>query len=232
MTKISAQIIADSCDEFGNRITTMKVVFPRFILAELNVHRMFSINSDNSMDIPFEKMIKEVEEDPFIPIVWPKEYKGMQGCEYIEDPIALEQVISCWNKAKKDAIINAKNLYEGREVFVSTTNSIKVDSVTKQLCYILLEPFMWHTCIITAIEWENFFSLRCPKYSIFYENVPMEFRSKKDLKDFAKKVEANEFKNQYDNLTEIEWLQCNKSDTEIHLMTLAEVMWDVYNEKK
>ena len=26
----------------------------------------------------------------------------------------------------------------------------------------LLEPFMWHTVIITATEWENFIALRCP----------------------------------------------------------------------
>ena len=26
----------------------------------------------------------------------------------------------------------------------------------------LLEPFMWHTVIITATEWENFLALRCP----------------------------------------------------------------------
>jgi hypothetical protein len=32
--------------------------------------------------------------------------------------------------------------------------------VTKQMCNRLLEPFMWHTCLVTSTEWENFFALR------------------------------------------------------------------------
>ena len=73
MKKINAEIIADSVDSKGNRITTMLLTFPRFILAELNTHRMFSRNSASSRAIPFEKMVKMVEEDPFIPIAWQKD---------------------------------------------------------------------------------------------------------------------------------------------------------------
>jgi hypothetical protein len=73
MKKINAEIIADSIDYRGNRITTMLLTFPRFILAELNTHRMFSRNSASSRAIPFEKMVKMVEEDPFISIAWQKD---------------------------------------------------------------------------------------------------------------------------------------------------------------
>ena len=38
---ISAEIVADSLNQFGERITTMKLVFPRFILAELNKFCIF-----------------------------------------------------------------------------------------------------------------------------------------------------------------------------------------------
>jgi thymidylate synthase ThyX len=31
----------------------------------------------------------------------------------------------------------------------------------KSLTNRLLEPFMWHTAIITATEWDNFFWQRC-----------------------------------------------------------------------
>src|ERR1035437_3905890 len=82
MTKISAKVIADSKNKFGNRITTMVVTFPRYILAELNTHRMFSKNSASSRAIPFERLLKSVEENPFIPIAWMKDHKGMQGTEY------------------------------------------------------------------------------------------------------------------------------------------------------
>ena len=34
-------------------------------------------------------------------------------------------------------------------------------NVHKQVANRLLEPFMWHTVIVTATEWDNFFNLRC-----------------------------------------------------------------------
>lgn len=63
-----AEIIADSKNEFGNRITTFIITFPRIILAEFNTHRMLSRNSASSRAIPFEKMLRSVEDFPFIPI--------------------------------------------------------------------------------------------------------------------------------------------------------------------
>ena len=70
---ISAEILADSLNQFVERITTMKLIFPRIILAEFNTHRMFNRNSASSRAIPLHKMIKAVEENPFIPIAWQKE---------------------------------------------------------------------------------------------------------------------------------------------------------------
>jgi hypothetical protein len=89
---------------------------------------------------------------------------------------------------------------------------------------------MWHTVIVTSSQFENFFALRCPQYSLFYEQIPRDFRSKKDFLKFVKQVESPEFKNQYDNLTELDWLKINKGMAEIHIMALAEAMWDAYNE--
>lgn len=71
MKKISAEILADSiCN--GHRITTMLLTYPRFIHGEVMTHRLFSRNSASSRAIPFEKMVKMVEENPFIPIAWQK----------------------------------------------------------------------------------------------------------------------------------------------------------------
>ena len=44
----SAKIILDSLAQNGHRLTTMEVVFPRYILAEFNTHRQFSRNSFNA----------------------------------------------------------------------------------------------------------------------------------------------------------------------------------------
>jgi thymidylate synthase ThyX len=146
---IEAKIVADSLNPQGDRLTTFVVTFPRIILAEFNTHRMFSRNSASSRAIPFEKMVKSVKENPFIPIAWQKDHKGMQGTEYITDEIEIEANIRNWIDASKNAIFSADRLN-------------RRDGVTKQLCNRLLEPFMWHTVIITSGKegLENFFNLR------------------------------------------------------------------------
>lgn len=143
---ISASIIADSKNEFGNRITSFVVTFPRIILAEINTHRMLSRNSASSRAIPFEKMLKMVEENPFIPIRWMKDHSGMQGNEYWDDAEVIKSLQYFWLSARDKAIQEANLLSDYK--------------ITKQIVNRLLEPFMWHTAIITATEWENFFALR------------------------------------------------------------------------
>lgn len=145
MNKISAQIIADSINEHGNRITSFLVVFPRIVLAEFNTHRMLSRNSASSRAIPFETMLDRLEREPFIPIAFQKDHSGMQGTEYFEGA-ELHKRVQLWLQAKDDAIIMAKEMAKA--------------GVTKQLCNRLLEPFMYHTVIVTGTEWENFFALR------------------------------------------------------------------------
>lgn len=88
---IQAKIIADSINPFGHRITTMVVTMPRIVLAEFNTHRMFSRNSASSRAIPFEKMVKSVEENPFIPIAWQKEF--LYICRKIKLCISTKQQI-------------------------------------------------------------------------------------------------------------------------------------------
>ncbi len=146
---ISAKIIADSVNELGDRLTTFVLVFPRIVLAEFNTHRMISKNSASSRAIPFDKMLKMVKENPFIPIKWMKEHKGMQGSDYFEnnDIIKSENdLLQLWLLARDKAVESA--------------NQLSQYGLTKQVCNRILEPFMWHTVIATGSEWENFFALR------------------------------------------------------------------------
>jgi hypothetical protein len=199
---IQAKIVADSINPQGDRLTTFIVTFPRIILAEFNTHRMFSRNSASSRAIPFEKMVKSVEENPFIPIAWQKHHTGMQGTEYHTDKLNIEAKEGEWLIARNHAVNQAKQL-----------NSM---DVTKQLCNRLLEPFMWHTVIITSSEFNNFFDLRCPNYD--------GFKSKKEfLKANPELVKVANPENKY-------WLTLNKGQSEIHIMALAELMYDAYNE--
>ena len=102
--RIKAEIIADSLNEQGQRLTTYVITFPRMILAELNTHRVFSKNSASSRAIPFKKMVEMVENDPFIPYAWQKDHKGMQGKEYFSNAIDIEQIQDTWVKGMKKAL--------------------------------------------------------------------------------------------------------------------------------
>lgn len=216
MTKISAQIVADSKDTKGNRITTMVVTFPRFILAELNTHRMFSRNSASSRAIPLAKMLESVKNNPFIPMAWQKEHKGMQGSEYLTDDLSVQFATSTWLNGRDAAVRWAESL---------SSPSNGYESVTKQLCNRLLEPFMWHTVIITATEWENFFALRCSRYTSDKNEV---FRSRKDFV----KAKDNKEEGFHYPVSDLGWRNIDKGQAEIHMMALAEAMWDAYQESK
>ena len=217
MKKIEAQIVADSINSQGNRITSFILTYPRIIHGELMTHRMFSRNSASSRAIPFNKMIEMAESDPFIPIAWQSKHTGMQGTYYLDGDSEQKLLINKWLEARDLAVQQAKLL----------DNS----NVTKQLCNRLLEPFMWHTVLVTATEFDNFFELRCPKYQTPVSQSVEPQRSWKDLTEVhsnpenLKRLEANK-----DNW--IFKMQHSLSAAEIHIQALAEAMWDAYNESK
>lgn len=226
---ISSKIIADSIDSRNNRLTTFIVTFPRIILSEFNTHRMFSRNSASSRAIPFEKMVKSVEENPFIPIAWQKDHKGMQGNEYYSNPYYIEEYNYLWLLARDKAIDIARSMNKPGD---------ESSGVTKQLCNRLLEPFMWHTVIITSSRegLENFFELRCPQYEMTYTNDKGNLQTDyhRSWIDFTFNaynlgLENKQIKDWYLTST-IDRLKRNKGQAEIHIMALAESMWDAYNE--
>ena len=221
MNNIKATIVADSINDKGDRITSMLVTYPRIIHSEIMTHRLFSRNSASSRAIPFEKMIESVKNNPFIPIAWQKEHKGMQGSEYITNIREVAMAYNSWINGRDNAIISAEKL-----------NSA---GVTKQLCNRLLEPFMYHTVLITATHWSNFFELRCPKYR-WDDKI---FKSKKECYKYgdieiAFPYEGNDWMGEFNELPKysdsIEWFQMNEGQSEIHMMDLAEKMYDAINE--
>lgn len=141
----SARVIADSISPLGSRLTSIEVTFPRFVLAEFNTHRVFSRNSASSRAIPVEKQLARIEQNPFIPIYWGKNQKGMVA-ELELDELATEEAKKEWLAARDSALKHTRRLME--------------IGVHKQLANRLLEPFMWQTVICTATEWDNFYALR------------------------------------------------------------------------
>ena len=238
-TKISATIVADSLSPQGDRLTSVLVTFPRIILSEINTHRMLSKNTSSSRAIPFKKMVEAVQNNPFIPIAWQKHHSGMQGNEYWDVTIKGKigeldhtNIPAKWLRARNTAVTMAEVLYYGPQ------------GVTKQLCNRLLEPFMWTTMLITGSKggWNNFFKLRCPQYALDVRNKGRQFfKSKKDFANYVGKEsditknggteeKAKEIFFKYNLKTDLDWLKCNLGQAEIHIMTLAEEIYDAMNE--
>lgn len=142
------KILADSISDAGHRLTTFEITFPRFVLAEFNTHRVLSRNSASSRAIPVAKSIKAVEEDPFIPESFLSNQPGMQG----GDPLS------------EDETNYARHLWTGAtDAALDYAMGLERVGLHKALANRLLEPFKWHTCIVTATDWSNFFALRTHK---------------------------------------------------------------------
>jgi thymidylate synthase ThyX len=149
----TARVLSDcrTSSAIGNRrVTTIEVTFPRFILAEVNTHRVLSRNSASSRAIPTEKLITNVKQSPFVPLKFNKRVKGMGvGDELNKD--ASKASLDAWLWARDQAVKAAEILVE--------------QDVDKSRANRLLEPFMEHTAIITGMEWDNFFALRYHKHA-------------------------------------------------------------------
>ena len=90
-----ARVIADSISTEGHRLTTIEAKIHRFVLAELNTHRVFSRNSASSRAIPAKKIRAMVLEDPAMPIWWGKNQVGMQAPEELEG-LQKQDAIDLW----------------------------------------------------------------------------------------------------------------------------------------
>lgn len=218
---ISAKINLHSINSRGQELVTLEVIMPRYILAEFNTHRIKGKNSASSRAIPFNKMVKEVQERPFIPYAWQKDHKGMQGIEYFTEIEDIKSAEGEWLKARDLAVQQAIYL-----------NQI---GVTKQLVNRLLEPFMYHKVLVSATEWENFFNLRCPSYTFHNDDSVKDFvyKSRKEaIKDLGvdNPVEYPKLNVALGNLSTVQWLELNTGQADIHMMFLAEAIYDAIQE--
>lgn len=250
---IKAQVVADSLSPQGDRLTSFLITFPRIVLAEAKTHRILSQlgdeveiiektdcsinaatdlskNTASSRAIPFNKMVETIRENPFIPIAWQKEHKGMQGTEYFTNESDIKRLNEHHLISRDMAIQCALN-----------QNSL---GATKQICNRYLEPFMWTTMLITGSKegWDNFFELRCPdyvfhddecRYDTHNEEGEYHFRSKKEVISFFGEDEPVEFSTGdivFKDLTNLDWLKLNRGQAEIHMMALAEAIYDAMNE--
>jgi thymidylate synthase ThyX len=184
---ISAQVIADSVHD-TSRLTTFEVTFPRFILAEFNTHRMLSRNSASSRAIPVWKRLAEAIDNPFIPLQFGKNKAGMQSAEEVSEE-DNQGARENWLVGRNIAVIQAFMLAGGEEqIMKDSRDNLQAIEICKQIKLLagaypdviakmrtlpvgvhkqhanrVLEPYAWHTVIVTGTAWRNFYALRASK---------------------------------------------------------------------
>lgn len=81
--------------------------------------------------------------DPAIPLEFRREQSGMSGGELLPDQLGLREA---W-------IADARIIAELAQRYVDR-------GVHKSVVNRMLEPFMWHTAVVSSTEWENFLTQR------------------------------------------------------------------------
>jgi hypothetical protein len=142
---IYAKVICDSVSPIGNRITSVEVQFPRFILPQVLMHRQWSRSCESLRARPTKSKVAEVSWSPVIP-VFAANKKGMSAGEVLP-PEVQEKVRAIWLGAMEQSVAAAEELHQL--------------GVAKQWANRLLEPFAYQKVLVTATDFANFLRLRC-----------------------------------------------------------------------
>jgi thymidylate synthase ThyX len=145
--QVFAKILADSISKDGIRLRSFEIVAHRFILAEINTHKVLSRNYRSSRAVPVKRLITEVREHPAIPVTWGMNVAGMHT-SIIADAETAKKAEEIWRKAANAAADYAQELMD--------------IGIHKQWANRVMEPYMWAKGIITSSDMANFYALRLP----------------------------------------------------------------------
>jgi hypothetical protein len=145
---IKATVIADSMSPAGVRITTYELEVHRYILAEINTHKMLSKNTSSSRAIPSASLFKLIEENPAIPFEWGSNNAGMQSRELL-DATRAAAADGVWRSSMQIALSHARVLSDKTGI-----------NAHKQIVNRITEPYSLSKIVMTGTEYENLFYLR------------------------------------------------------------------------
>lgn len=170
-----ATVIADTVSTEGKRITTLELVYPRYVHSELMTHRVFSRNASSSRATPLKVTLAEVNDDPVFFDYVGVNKAGMVAGEELTDE-DLKQFKRDWNVLGKMVAYEVERMSEAYGIHKQTLNRA-------------LEPWLRIRTLVTATEWDNFFKLRLA------EDAQPEIRSlamaMKDAMEKSTPVEAD-----------------------------------------
>ena len=148
MNGYHCEILADSVNPIGQRVTTVQIRLPLVVWAEFLTHRTFSRNARSNRAVPSRVLISEVLRNPFVPEFWGRNKSGMQaGAELT----GLRRWLArkAWLWARYPAIAAA---------WVMSRCGLHKQDANR-----VLNPWQWIDAVVTGDEsaWQAFFALRC-----------------------------------------------------------------------
>lgn len=143
---ITTNIVADSISPAGKRITTLELVYPRFIHAEVMTHRAFSRNASSSRAIPVARASQMALDEMVFPVRWGLNQAGMQAKGENLGFGDMQEAELLWKYAA--------------ERCANTAIALSNLGLHKQWANRMIEWFSNIRVLVTATEWDNFFELR------------------------------------------------------------------------
>ena len=142
---ITAKVIAKSICPGRNRLITFELEYPRFILSEVNTHRMLSKNSASSRAIPTSRMIELIRQNPAEPVFWGKNQPGMSAAEELSgDDLRAAQ--ESWFTAMEHALCALQDMTDA--------------GLHKQIANRVAEPWCMMKTVMTGTHFANLYHLR------------------------------------------------------------------------
>jgi hypothetical protein len=140
--QVSVQIIADSVNEFGSRLTTFQVRVPKTLLQQIARHRVLSMSFNSARAIPGKTLRKQSDYEP---IEYLSNKPGMSG--------GVELI--GWRLA------GAKLVWRLLSMIVKFGNYLLCElGLHKQHANRWLEPIAWVDGVLSATDWDNLIKLR------------------------------------------------------------------------
>lgn len=142
----SAKVIADSIGPSSVRLLSVLCSYPLMVHAEHLRHRSFSFSVASNRAIPTRLIIRQVIDDPVVPVWFGKNQGGMSAREELSG-WRLTLARWAWLAARWPAIVIVWLM-------------LRI-GLHKQIANRILSPWQWVTVLVTGTDWENFFALRC-----------------------------------------------------------------------
>lgn len=177
---------------------------PRFIIPQLNTHRVFSRNVASSRAKRFSTVLKEAN---YHPKLWLANHKGMQA----------ETLVDEWKKWFADIIWKSSKLSAILHGFL-----LDKLGISKQYTNRIIENYCYVDYLVTSTEWDNFFYQRDDNHAQFeiqvlarkakqalVESIPTELKEWEWHLPFITEEERNRF--EIDSLIKLSVARCART---------------------